>query len=283
MYKCKECNFESDDVSRIANHYQYKHKEINECYCKKCGKKFKNEKGLKCHTEKQCEKIIKKNNKNHICPKCNIYISNNIEKHINCCDGSGPRRNIKREKGGKGWSFGKTFDEVFGLEKSKEIKEKISNKLKGRISSISPEKEIIRREKLSEHAKKNHYGGYKKGSGRGKCGWYKNYWCDSSWELAYVIYCLEHNINIIRNKEKFEYVFNNKKLNYIPDFKIENVFIEIKGYYTEQTKCKTEQFKYNLIVYGKDEMIPILEYVKEKYGKNFIELYDNVFITQLVD
>ena len=55
-------------------------------------------------------------------------------------------------------------------------------------------------------------GGIKQGSVKNyKSGWYKGYWCDSSYELAFLIYCLDHEIKIERNREGFEYVFENKK------------------------------------------------------------------------
>jgi len=69
------------------------------------------------------------------------------------------------------------------------------------------------------------------GAGRGKSGWYKGYYCDSSWELAYVIYNLEHNIcNFIKNtSDKFEYEYKNEKHFYIPDFKFDDGhYVEIK-------------------------------------------------------
>lgn len=48
-------------------------------------------------------------------------------------------------------------------------------------------------------------GGYVINSCRGKHGWYKGIYCDSTYELAYVIYCLDHNIPIRRCEEVFEY------------------------------------------------------------------------------
>lgn len=42
-------------------------------------------------------------------------------------------------------------------------------------------------------------GGKREGSGRGKRGWYKGYYCDSSWELAWVIYNLDHGNQFKRN------------------------------------------------------------------------------------
>ncbi len=41
MYKCKECDFETNNISEIANHYQYEHLEENKkTFCNKCGKVF---------------------------------------------------------------------------------------------------------------------------------------------------------------------------------------------------------------------------------------------------
>jgi hypothetical protein len=83
----------------------------------------------------------------------------------------------------------------------------------------TPEIEAERKRKITEKAKMNN-GGYRRGSGRGKKGWYKGIFCDSSWELAMVIYCLENDISIVRNTEKRIYEFNGKIKNYIPDFGI---------------------------------------------------------------
>ena len=61
---------------------------------------------------------------------------------------------------------------------------------------------------MSATCKKNKKsGGYRRNGGKGIRGWYKGYWCDSSWELAYVIYNLEHNIHFIRNTKGFNYKF----------------------------------------------------------------------------
>lgn len=68
-------------------------------------------------------------------------------------------------------------------EKLKQAGIKISKSLLGKGH---PQSEETKR-KMSETCKIN-AGGYRPGSGIGKQGWYKNYWCDSSWELAYVIY-----------------------------------------------------------------------------------------------
>lgn len=118
-------------------------------------------------------------------------------------------------------------------------------------------------------------GGCRKGSGVGKKGWYRGYWCDSSWELAWVIYHLEHDIIFTRNTEGFVYFFNSKKHNYFPDFIIDNVYYEIKGYKTEQTNEKIKQFKGELKIIGKEEIKEFIKYVVEKYGSEFIKLYED--------
>jgi hypothetical protein len=118
-------------------------------------------------------------------------------------------------------------------------------------------------------------GGLKEGSSRGKSGWYKGYWCDSSYELAYLIYCLESGIEIERNKKGFEYVFENKKHLFYPDFIVEGKYVEIKNFESDLTDAKISYFPHEIKVYYKDTIQPYLKYVKDKYGKKFIYLYEN--------
>lgn len=129
------------------------------------------------------------------------------------------------------------------------------------------------KQRLSEVAKERKIGGYVQGSGRGKKGWYKGFFCDSSWELAYVIYCLDHNIDIKRNTEKRQYVWNGKVKNYIPDFIVEGITIEVKGYKTKQWLAKLEANPDVQVLYEKD-LKPIFTYVISEYGKDFTSLYE---------
>lgn len=154
---------------------------------------------------------------------------------------------------------------------SEETKKKISESLKGKGHKVSEET----KKKISETCKNNKLsGGYRKGSGRGKKGVYKGYYCDSSWELAYVIYNLEHNIKFERNEELFPYEFNGETHNYKPDFLEESCYIEIKGYFTEQVKAKEKYFPHQLKYIDKESIKPYLSYVEEKYGKDFTRLYE---------
>ena len=116
-------------------------------------------------------------------------------------------------------------------------------------------------------------GGQRKGSGVGKSGWYKGYWCDSTYELAWVIYQLEHNKPFKRNKKKFEYQWNGNTKHYVPDFIQNDTIIEIKGYLTEQTKAKLKVVP-NLKVLFRKDLEKEFEYVESKYGKDFTYLYE---------
>lgn len=186
---------------------------------------------------------------------------------------------------------------------SKESRKKISESLKNKVNweqkyYTNPKKCIICKEPIpykSRHVRKtcstkclkewkSEYmpkalkgvpgvGGVRKGSGRGKRGWYKNVWCDSSWELAVVIFCLEHNKPIERCKETFEYIFEGKTQTYHPDFIIDGKIVEIKGFWTEKEKAKVSQATKEIEIIDEISIIPYIKYATEKYGKDFVLLY----------
>jgi len=263
MYKCKKCDYETDNKSKIANHYQYNHKEIKTVFCQKCGKVFKNEKGLKCHTKKSCDDF--KNKIEHICYKCGFYIKNSIEKHIKSCNGNGPKRLIKRRSGGHRWAFGKTYDELYGIEKSKDIKERISKKLVGKSQGKSndPEKEKLRRNKIRIKILEKYSNGWEVKCGRCKKLDYHSEIAgdvklDGGWELATAKYLDSLNIKWIRNKQRFKYwnSIKNCESTYCPDFFVEvwNKFIEVKGYKTDLDEIKWKQFKDDLEIWDRKKL-----------------------------
>ena len=121
------------------------------------------------------------------------------------------------------------------------------------------------------------YGGYRKGCGRGKNGWYKGYWCDSSWELAWVIYHLDNNIKFERCMHSFNYIYNNTKYKYHPDFIIENTLYEIKAFETERHKIKYTSISNDFVlnIMYKNDIEPLIKWVKQKYNvKDITLLYD---------
>jgi hypothetical protein len=179
-------------------------------------------------------------------------------------------------KGKTVWNKGKKG--IYTDEHRKKISDAQKNN-KGIAST--PEKELLRKLKISETAKKNKLsGGLRSGSGLGKKGRYKGYWCDSSWELAWVIYSLEHNVKFERNNVGFIYNYNGQDRKYYPDFIVGETYYEIKGRRSyeqldEENKEKISQFKNNLVVLYFKEMQPYLNYVIDKYGKNFTDLYES--------
>jgi len=158
---------------------------------------------------------------------------------------------------------------------SSETKEKLSTSLKGRKSPLKG-KSITEEHKLKiSKANKGKPGKYNPKSSRGKSGWYKGYWSDSSYELAYIIYNLEHNIPFERNTKSFEYI-NSKgeKRKYYPDFILPcGKYIEIKNFISEDVLLKATSIS-SIEILCKNEMQPYLKYCKEKYGKDFISLYE---------
>lgn len=132
-----------------------------------------------------------------------------------------------------------------------------------------------RKDKLSINARNRNFGGYNPNSiKKHKQGNYKGIHCDSSWELAFVIYCLDHNIPIKRYKGYRLYIINGKTKKYYPDFIINNnEVIEIKGFMSEHDKMKMEQHKDIKFLFLSD-LKEVFEYVHSQYGKNFIELYE---------
>lgn len=113
-------------------------------------------------------------------------------------------------------------------------------------------------------------GGLRQGSGRGKSGWYRGFWCDSSWELAWVIYSLDHSLSFQRNTVGYEYEFEGKRSKFYPDFLLDSErLLEIKGYFDGRNEAKIASVP-GLIVLGKEEIQPYLEYAKEKFGPDFV-------------
>ena len=122
-------------------------------------------------------------------------------------------------------------------------------------------------------------GGIRQGSSNCKKGWYKGFWCDSSYELSFLIYCLENKKKIERNNKGFDYVYQEDTHKFYPDFIVDNEYVEIKNYRSELTDSKISQFPYNITIYYKDTIKPFLEYTINKYGKDFIKLYKETDMT----
>lgn len=111
---------------------------------------------------------------------------------------------------------------------------------------------------------------------------------DSSWELALWIYAKDHNEKIIREPIILEYFVNNEKHYYFPDFLYKDNLLEIKGdhFFDEsgnlcgfEGKCLKEKQKCmqenNVVIWTSKDIKIILDYIFEKYGKNYLQQFRN--------
>ena len=139
------------------------------------------------------------------------------------------------------------------------------------------------RKYLSKVAKNSNFGGLTSGGAHfSKKGCYHNIHCDSTYELIYLIYCLEHNIKIERNIKFFKYFdFNNNYRKYYPDFYLpeSNTFVEIKGYKDRNVDLKiaaVQKEGHNIVMLQKLDLEPMLDFINTKFNKNYNIKYANI-------
>jgi len=121
-------------------------------------------------------------------------------------------------------------------------------------------------------------GGLRHNSGIGKSGWYKGFWLNSTYELAYVIFHIENNIPIKRCNEFFYYLDPkvNKIRKYFPDFIVNDQIVEIKGFKTATDIEKIKSCNAKLLC--KEDLKDIFKYVENSTGlkiENLYLMYDN--------
>jgi len=93
---------------------------------------------------------------------------------------------------------------------------------------------------------------------------------DSSWELALIVYCHDHGIELTRNTHKFPYQYGRKTEYYQPDFILaDGTYVEVKGVKDRRSVAKMKQFPYPLKMWTKDDMAKYLQYMKMKYGPDW--------------
>ena len=112
----------------------------------------------------------------------------------------------------------------------------------------------------------------------GKRGFYKGIRCDSTYELVYVIYNFDHNIEFTRNTDFYWYVgTDGEEHKYFPDFKLaDGTLVEIKGRMEDNVLLKiaaVDNVTIQLLQY--DDLKYAFDYVKETYCYRKLEdLYD---------
>lgn len=219
-----------------------------EFICKYCGKECKNSNSLRNH-ERLCQK-----NPGH---QTTVFQTNNPQK-INA------------------WNKGLSAETDARI---KRLTESVHNYYKthagtqtGRPRTAEEKKKISSTMKLNGKS-----GGIRTGSGRGHKGHYKGYYCDSTYELVWTIYCLDHNIQFKRCKLAYEYTYKNEKHKYYPDYEMsDGSLVEIKGYHNEVVDLKTASVKDRLIkVLYKKDLKEMFDYVEQNYQyTELTDLYD---------
>lgn len=120
-------------------------------------------------------------------------------------------------------------------------------------------------------------GGIRPGAGNCHKGTYKGHKCDSTYELVYVIYNLDHGIKFSRNNVAYVYADDYGIHDYFPDFVLEDgTLIEIKGRIREDVYPKIRGIDDAPIkLLCKQDLDYAFEYVKNTYSyKSLKDLYD---------
>lgn len=238
----------SHQNGNVKNRYRLDHEDL--C-CKFCHKEYENKNSLIQH-EMRC-------------------VSNPNRSGLNLTHEFG------YAKGHIPWNKGLTKDTD---ERVQKYGAKISKTLTGgHVGQAStPEKEALRKQRISQSMRNNPTsGGLRHGSGRGRKGWYKGFFCDSTYELVFVIYNLDHSISFRRNTNYYEYEYNNRVHKYYPDFEMgDGSLIEIKGYRTDVVDIKLKSVTNRQIkILYKNDIKYMFEYVQAHYSYNHIyDLYE---------
>jgi len=247
---------------QCANIKQKKNKIIKKI-CSKCGKEFETISGKEerkfcssfcSHSRNHTEETKKKQSKS----------AKNSEKVQKTC-----RINFSKSK-----TYNKRMTEEEKILKICPICKKEFRVYPSDNKRIFCSKECYKKDINLEFHKSGGTGGIREGSGRSKSGWYKGYYCGSSYELAWVIYNIDHKIKFERNYEGFDYVFEGEEHKYYPDFIQGDVYYEIKGFKRKNDDAKFKYFPYKLKVLFKKDLKEVFQYVTKNYGKDFIKLYE---------
>ena len=279
MYKCKHCGKEFESKTKLGGHTVRCEKNPNSAKNKKAiaeSHKHLNTSSLKYKQYNDTENTYK-------CCYCGKECcgQNSLKQHeIRCKEN--PNKLVYfipgfNNKGRTPWNKGLTSDD----ERVKKGAETYHNRYEqGLIKVWCDGLTKDTDERIAKYVKKMKAnpdcGGYREKSGYGKSGTYKGIFCNSTWELAYLLYCIDNNYKIERCNKYYIYTgADNEEHKYYPDFIVNDEIIEIKGYITESWKMKLPIVEREHIkVLYKEDMKPILEYVTNTYGEDFYKLYD---------
>ena len=123
---------------------------------------------------------------------------------------------------------------------------------------------------------------------------YNNIGFDSAPELALYIYLVDHDIDFEYQPDTdFWYEYNEKQHKYMPDFKIADIYVEIKGSHlvdvktdtwinpwnhSDDLQCETKHqccLSNNVKILYKSEYKQYLAYINDKYGTTYLRQFKN--------
>ena len=234
----------------------------------------------------------------HKCVIARAKLIENQQKRIKTCkenNGQGTGFQIKSVKNKAQETIFEKYntDNVFRL---KDIQEKIKNSNKEKYGyEYATQSDMVK-----EHMRNNYYNktGYycpfqnpEVKSKIKKLYTYNNIKFDSGWELAYYIWLTDNNIKFeYHPNTPFKYYVNSSEKLYYPDFLVNNQFHEIKGnqFFNENNQLinpfnntlDIEKYQCmidnNVKILKEEDIKPILKYITEKYGKDYLKQFKNI-------
>jgi len=241
MYKCDQCEKEFETSVKLGGHLagmikSGKHKSENK------------------KPENTANEEWKKENGKYECPHCQKeYSKNGIGNHIWRKHGSGINHkcNSGYKKGRITWNKGLTKESSEIINKQSK---KLSNKYK---TGIIKHHGIGKKRSLNDNEKqrktineKIKNGTWHNSFSKSRTIKYKNINFLGSWEVKFAQWLDEQNIKWERVNKSFDYVLNNIKRKYTPDFYLvdDDVYVEIKGYPTKKDFAKWDNFPNTLSI-----------------------------------
>lgn len=280
MYSCKYCGKEFESKHSLCGHTtRCKENPKNKITykCKFCDREFTSLSGLHRH-ENQCS-----SNPNCVKEVYIPYSKNTVDKELFCnfCNKLCKNLNSLRQHEIRCKNNPNKIDtsNSFGNKSTPAWNKGLTKETDIRVRHASESLKIW----YTNNPGHEHGGFIETSARRCKYGSYRDFYCDSSWELAFILYHLDSNIDIRRCKESFPYVFDNKIHKYYPDFVVDDIFYEIKGIYSAKDYAKIEQFPKNmrLVVVDKKSIKFYIDYAIKNYGENFTQMYDRNFPSYL--
>lgn len=276
---CKYCGRIFNSGRKLSGHIVGKH-ELK--FCDIC-KNYITVSNYKKHI-----KVCKENHKSYYCQKCGKLVTKRYGSGIYCsrhCSNSHIHsdetkikisNSLKNNLGGFASSDYRIKRKNKFLQKLKEYTNNPNKcKICGKILDYNKRNCKVCSKECQKIYMKGRTGGYRLNSGIGKSGYYKGIFCSSTYELVYLIYCLDNNIPIKRFSKCL--IYKDKK--YYPDFILDNKLIEIKGYKSLNLYKQLEVAKNNgfeVIVKFREDLQNEFNWVKQHYKyKNLTDLYDS--------